>query len=68
MAWGVTMEDGTPVLKDLELKGRALNLSVTSAERAERGVALIRELLVTWWSTTDRDRDGRTGDGGAAGG
>lgn len=45
MAWGVTMEDGTPVLGNLELKGRALNLSVTSAERAERGVALITQTL-----------------------
>jgi hypothetical protein len=39
------MEDGTPVLGNLELKGRALILSVTSAERAERGVALITQAL-----------------------
>ena len=45
IAWGVSMEDGTPVLGNLELKGRALILSVTSAERAERGVALVTQAL-----------------------
>lgn len=45
MAWGVSMEDGTPVLGNLELKGRALILSVTSAERAERGTTLITQTL-----------------------
>src|SRR3546814_9921390 len=35
MAWGVTMADGTPVLGNVELKGRALILAVTSAERAK---------------------------------
>src|SRR3546814_17620774 len=42
MAWGVTMADGTPVLGNVELKGRALMLAVTSAERAKRGTALIK--------------------------
>lgn len=45
MAWGVSMADGTPVLGNLELKGRALILAVTSAERAERGAALIGQAL-----------------------
>ena len=31
-AWGVTMEDGTPVLGNLEFKGRALILAVASAK------------------------------------
>src|SRR3546814_5737351 len=42
IAWGVTMADGTPVLGNVELKGRALMLAVTSAERAKRGTALIK--------------------------
>lgn len=45
MAWGVTMMDGTPVLGNIELKGRALILAVTSAERAARGSALIADTL-----------------------
>ncbi|WP_235514868.1 hypothetical protein [Sphingomonas sp. Leaf25] len=45
MAWGVTMEDGTPVLGNVELKGRALILAVTSAERAARGTSLIADAL-----------------------
>src|SRR3546814_14431642 len=45
MAWGVTMADGTPVLGNVELKGRALMLAVTSAERAKRGTALINDAL-----------------------
>lgn len=45
MAWGVTMMDGTPVLGNLELKGRALILAVTSAERATRGTALLADTL-----------------------
>lgn len=39
------MMDGTPVLGNVELKGRALILAVTSAERATRGTALIIEGL-----------------------
>src|SRR3546814_13801888 len=39
MAWGVTMADGTPVLGNVELKGRALILAVTS----EIGRASCRE-------------------------
>lgn len=45
MAWGVTMADGTPVLGNVELKGRALFLAVTSTERAARGTALIADTL-----------------------
>ncbi|BAV66921.1 hypothetical protein SCLO_7000200 (plasmid) [Sphingobium cloacae] len=45
MAWGVTMANGTPVLGNVELKGRALVLAVTSAERAKRGTALITDAL-----------------------
>jgi len=45
MAWGVTMADGTPVLGNIELKGRALILAVTSAERATRGTALLADTL-----------------------
>src|SRR3546814_8762860 len=45
MAWGVTMADGTPVLGNVELKGRALMLADTSAERAKRGTALINDAL-----------------------
>ena len=45
LAWGVTMQDGTPVLGNLELKGRSLVLAVTSAERAQRGTALVEQAL-----------------------
>src|SRR3546814_19347681 len=45
MAWGVTMADGTQVLGNVELKGRALLLAVTSAERAKRGTALMTDAL-----------------------
>ena len=45
LAWGVSMQDGTPVLGNLELKGRALVLAVTSAERAQRGTALVEQAL-----------------------
>src|SRR3546814_17609179 len=45
MAWGVTMADGTQVLGNVELKGRALILAVTSAERAKSGTALMTDAL-----------------------
>src|SRR3546814_4093153 len=45
MAWGVTMADGTPVLGNVQLKGRALILAVTPAERATRGTALMNAAL-----------------------
>ena len=42
---GVTMEDGTPVLGNLEVKGRFLVLMVNSAERAQRGTKLLQDIL-----------------------
>lgn len=45
LTWGVTMQDSTPVLGNLELKGRTLVLAVTSAERAQRGTALVEQVL-----------------------
>lgn len=42
---GVTMEDGTPVLGNLEIKERFLILMVNSAERAQRGVELLQNML-----------------------
>ncbi|NRQ15285.1 hypothetical protein BHMPCIPO_02533 [Ensifer sesbaniae] len=42
---GVTMEDGTPVLGNLESKGRFLVLMVNSAERAQRGAELVQNIL-----------------------
>lgn len=42
---GVTMEDGTPVLGNLEIKGRFLVLMVNSAERAQRGAELVQNIL-----------------------
>jgi hypothetical protein len=42
---GVTMEDGTPVLGNLEVKGRFLLLMVNSAERAQRGTKLLQDIL-----------------------
>ncbi len=40
VTWNVTMEDGSVVLGNIELKERALSLSVNSAARAERGKAM----------------------------
>jgi hypothetical protein len=37
----VTMEDGSVVLGNVELKERALSLSVNSSARAERGKAML---------------------------
>jgi len=45
ISWDVTMEDGTPVLGNVELKGRSIVLSVNSATRATRGTALLQEAL-----------------------
>lgn len=45
LAWNVTMEDGTAVLGNIELKGRTLVLSVNSAGRATRGTTMLREAL-----------------------
>lgn len=45
LAWNVTMDDGTTVLGNVEMKGRALVLSVNSATRAARGTALLQAAL-----------------------
>lgn len=45
VAWSVTMDDGAVVLGNIELKGRFLILSVSSAGRAERGTALLRAAM-----------------------
>lgn len=47
LAAGTTMEDGTPVLGNLELKGRSLTLMVNSAARAARGRELLENALGT---------------------
>ena len=41
VTWNVTMEDGSVVLGNIELKERTLSLSVNSAARAERGKAML---------------------------
>jgi len=43
--WNVTMEDGTVVLGNIELKGRAVLLSVNSAARAAQGTAMLQGVL-----------------------
>lgn len=43
--WNVEMEDGTVVLGNIELKDRAVLLSVNSASRAERGTAMLQGVL-----------------------
>jgi len=45
VVWGLTMLDGTPVLGNVELKGRALILEVTSAKRAMRATSLVTDTL-----------------------
>ena len=45
LTWNVTMEDDAVVLGNVELKGRALLLSVNSAARASRGTALLQAAL-----------------------
>ena len=45
LAIDTTMDNGLLVLGNVELKGRALHLSVNSAARAERGTALIQAAL-----------------------
>ena len=45
LAWKVTMEDGRTVLGNLELKERALVVSVNSAARAERATIMLRAAL-----------------------
>ena len=45
LMWNVTMEDGSVVLGNIELKERTLVLSVNSAARAERGRAMLQGAL-----------------------
>ena len=41
LGWNVTMEDGTTVLGNIEIKGRSLIVNVNSAARAERAIAML---------------------------
>ena len=43
--WNVTMEDGTVVLGNIEIKDRAVLLSVNSAARAAQGAQMLRGVL-----------------------
>jgi len=45
LTWNVTMEDGSVVLGNIELKERVLSLSVNSAARATRGKAMLTAAL-----------------------
>lgn len=45
LAWDTAMEDGTRVLGNVEMKGRTLHLSTNSADRAEKGTALMQGAL-----------------------
>lgn len=45
LLWNITMEDGSVVLGNIELKERTLLLSVNSAARAERGRAMLEGAL-----------------------
>lgn len=45
MTWNVTMDDGTLVLGNIELKDHFLILSVNSASRADQGITLLKGAL-----------------------
>lgn len=45
LRWDVAMEDGVRVLGNVDMKGRFVRLSVSSAARAERGRALLEAAL-----------------------
>lgn len=45
MTWNITMEDGSVVLGNVELKEHTLSLSVNSAARAEHGKAMLATTL-----------------------
>jgi hypothetical protein len=47
VTWKITMEDGSVVLGNIELKERTLSLSVNSTARAERGRAMLAATLTT---------------------
>jgi hypothetical protein len=68
VGWNVTMDDGTPVLGSVELKGRLLTLSVNSVTRAAQGTALLEGVLgelarapLTEIQTVDQVRASRQG-------
>lgn len=74
MALDTTMDSGARVLGNVELKGRALQLSVNSEARAERGIALIeasaRDLVgppAVEVQTVDELTENRSEDSDAAG-
>ncbi|SEI19952.1 Transposase [Rhizobium tibeticum] len=64
---GVTMEDGTPVLGNLEIKGRFLVLMVNSAERAQRGAELVQNILGKMVRAPHHNPDHRTAESRASG-
>ena len=45
LSWNITMEDGTVVLGNIELKDRAVLLSVNSAARAAQGAQMLQGVL-----------------------
>ena len=45
VAFNSTMEDGTPILGNIEMKGRFVTLTVNSAERAKAGTPLFTKAL-----------------------
>jgi hypothetical protein len=45
LGWNVTIEDGRTVLGNIELRDRSLIVSVNSAARAERAIAMLRAAL-----------------------
>ena len=49
LGWNVTMEDGTTVLGNIEIKARSLIVNVNSAARAERAIACCAPHLVGLW-------------------
>lgn len=46
--WNVTLEDGSIVLGNIEIKGRTIVLSTSSASRAERGSTMLSAALADW--------------------
>jgi len=61
IAAGVTMEDGTPVLGNLELKGRFLVLLVNSASRAAKGLPKMVRTPLTTIQTVEQMMASRNG-------
>ncbi|MES0037505.1 hypothetical protein NKJ74_19845 [Mesorhizobium sp. M0046] len=63
IAAGVTMEDGTPVLGNLELKGRFLILSIDSVLRAAKGTTLLETYSARRCAPVDDNLDYRANEG-----